>query len=159
MKTKLSALLIALALCVVALPAQAQFTWLDDPALTPGDDTDRIVFSEAAVAAGGTSIEFVTPGATYMHYSYTTSNCATCNHQVQIQAQRPNGTWYLWDAPSAETTNVTEDYVLTRAANSGGNASNITVWQVKPVPPKWRVNVTRSGGTGTVDVLVQVVVW
>ena len=157
MKTKLSALLIALALCLVALPARAQFAWLDDPALTPGDDTDRIVFSAAAVAATANSIEFVTPGATYMHYSYTTSNCAACNHQIQIQAQRPDGTWYLWDAPSAETTNVTEDYVLTRAANSGGNAGGITVWQVKPVPPKWRVNVNRLAGTA--DVLVQVVVW
>lgn len=157
MKAKLSTLLIALALCMVALPARAQFQWMNDPALTPGDDTDRIVFSAAAVAATANSAEFVTPNAMYLQYTYTIANCAACNHQVQIQAQHPDGTWYLWDAPSAETTNVTETYVLTKAANSGGNAGGITVWQVKPVPPKWRVNVFRSAGTA--DVLVQVVVW
>lgn len=151
--------LLVLAFAALAPPAHAQFTWLDDPALTPGDDADRVVLSAAAVAASSTSIAFVTPGARHLQFTYTTANCSSCNHQVQLQAQDPDGTWYVWAAPTAETTNVTERYVLAAAPAAGGLATNLTVVSVMPIPPKWRFVLTRSSGTGTVDITIQAVVW
>ena len=161
-----------LALLVLALApaagAGAQHLYLNDEAQTPGTTTDYVVVSQDNVAASYTSAEFDIPasrlyapqGYKYMLVIYTTADCQTsCSHQLQIQAQAPDGTWFLWGAPAAATTNTTTRHLYGPGLVAGSDASEIATYNGRGIPEKLRIRIFRSTGSGTVDPTVQVMLW
>jgi len=147
---KIKALLLSLALlCALPLSASAQYV-------------KQVLFSgnvSTTVSDAGT---FTLPASTrYALLTYTTTNCASsCQHQVQIQMQDGEGTWIIFDAPAAETTNTTRRMLFSGTAlNFGSNTTNILTLINKPFPTVFRLAIVRSGGAGNVDFAISLASW
>ena len=155
MRTKLSAFLLVLLVAVLAHPAHAQFTTLDDPLLTTGDDTDRIIISATAAATDQSSPAFNAQHATRALLTVVVSACTSCNVQPQLQMQNADGTWFIYAAFTALTADGTTRYLIQKGTTLG--TDEITLDYKADLPGRWRWTMFRVAGSATI--VVSGVVW
>lgn len=146
MKTKVLALLVAIAL-FVPMHAQAGIEFLNDPLVTPGDSTDRVILSEAAVVATKTSIPFSAVNANNAVFTLQVDTCATCVISWTMETQDANGTWYLWATSTATITSAGAYRYTVAWTSTTVTGTNITGSFIRPLPRIFRVVVVYSSGS------------
>ena len=160
MKTKLSALLIVLALCASAFPAFA-LDALNDPLQTSNVATDRLILASGADPNGPattnatqTSIPFSLGSARLMVLTVKVTECTTCSIRMWLEAQDADGTWYAyWTGAVTDFTAVLERrYVLPVVDHYDGmtvgdmSGSGNAVLD-RPIPSLIRIRMVWTSGT------------
>lgn len=138
-------LLLTVALLLLAVQARAQLTFLDDPAITPGNDADRIILTQTSVTSGASSIDFTGGSLRVAVFKLDITLCTGCNVTLSIEAVDPDSTSYFsWYAPTAlTTTGVTRYYVGGSGAVTTGSVLTGAVSRF--MPAKFRVSVLITG--------------
>lgn len=145
MKLKALLFLLALLFVLVAPTAFAQF-YLDDPNVTPGDSSDKLMLSAIVVSATQNSVEFVSAGKTSGLFTLIVSACTACNITLRVEAPDASGTYFGYCNATAVTATGTTRHLVD--SNPGATAaSNLTLSCGRPLPPKFRVQVLWNSGT------------
>jgi hypothetical protein len=143
-------LVLAVAVAFVALayamPAQA-FQWLDDPALTSGDATDRLMISAVTVSSTQSSIQFSSNADEVGHFTVNVTACSTCNMTFRVETQDTDGTFYAVMISSAAITATGKTrYAVGWVSNLVTN-SEINNSVARALPPVFRVQMLWNSGT------------
>lgn len=163
MRTKLSAVLLALVLCALALPAHAQRQIFQGVGLASG-----LALNPGATNATQTSDLFnVTNGTNRRGFiQINVTICTTCNLTVTVVITDPDGTEWTWDNPTALTTTGVVRYFWGAKLISTAPAYDVTVTNMtgppiviaKPFPPQFKIRVVWNSGT-TATYTVQGEAW
>ena len=141
--------LLAFVFVSLAFPSFAfSYEVLDDPLLTPGDETDRVIISAVTTSVDAPSVGFGSQGNTRLLLKIVVSACAACNFQPQLQYQEADGAWAIYAAFTALTADGTVRYLVEKGTVLG--TDDITTDLKVDLPGRWRLLMFRLAGSATI---------